>query len=130
MRRAIIFAIVVSMTALVLTPVPACEMFSSQVAKCKAAQTQMQCEAMDMQMNVQDDVLHLSPPCQSTCCMTSQILRLEALNKSDETLVLISRVSAEAGVNTLSTPKVPIHVFQWGEISLPRIQSLLCTFLM
>ena len=117
MRRAIIFAVVVSMAALATTPVPACELFSSQVAECKAAQTQMQCDGMDMQMNVQDDVPHLFPLCQNTCCITGQILRPEAQNKSDETLVLIARVSANAGANTFLTPKESIPVFQWEEIS-------------
>ena len=129
MRRAIIFAIVLSMAVLAPAPVPACELFSSQVAECKAAQSKMQCEGMDMQMNVQDDVPHLSPPCQNTCCISSQILRPEAQNKSDETLVLIARVSADAGANTLFIPKESIPVFQSEEILPPRIQSFLCTFL-
>ena len=128
MRRAIIFAIVVSMAALATTPVPACELFSSQVAECKAAHTQMQCDGMDMQMNVHDDVPHLSS-CQNTCCIISQVLRPEAQNKSDETFVLIARVSADAGANTLFILKESIPVFQWEQISPPRMQSLLCTFL-
>ena len=129
MRRAIIFAIVVSMAALATTPVPACELFSSQVAECEPAQSQMQCEGMDMQTDVHDDVPHLSPPCQNTCCIISQILRPEAQNKSDESLVLIARVSANAGANTLFIPKESIPVFQCEEILPPKIQSLLCTFL-
>jgi hypothetical protein len=128
-RRAIIFAIVVSLAALATTPVPACELFSSQVAECKAAHTQMQCDGMDMEMNVHDDVPHLSPPCQNTCCVISQVLRPEAQYKSNETLVLIARVSANAGANTLFIPKESIPVLQREDISPPRIQSLLCTFL-
>ena len=121
--------IVVSMAAVASTPVPACELFSSQGAECEAPQTQMQCDGMDLQMNVQDDVPHLSPPCQDACCITSQALRPEAQNKSDETLVLIARVSANAGANTLFIPKESIPVSQREEILPPRIQSLLCTFL-
>jgi len=128
-RRAIIFAIVVSMAALASTPAPACELFFSQGAECEAAQSKMQCEGMDTQTDVQDDVPHLSPPCQNTCCISSQVLRPEAQNKADETLVLIARVSAYAGANTLFIPKESIPVFQREEILLPRIQSLLCTFL-
>ena len=130
MRRAIIFAIVVSMAALATTPVPACELFSSQVAECKAAQAQMQCDGMDMQMNVQDDVPHLSSPCQNTCCVTNQSLRPEVQNKLDETLVLIARVSANAGANALYVhQEESIPVFQRENILPPRIQSLLCTLL-
>ncbi len=128
MRRTIIFAIIVSMAALASTPVPACEMFSSQVAECEAAQTQMQCDGMDMQMNAQEDVPHLSPPCQSACCMTSQAFRPEAQNKSDETLVVIARISANSETNSLSIPDESIPFLQWEGISPPRIQSLLCTF--
>jgi hypothetical protein len=128
-RRAIIFAIVVSMATLATTPVPACELFSSQVAECKAAQTQMQCDGMDMQMNVQDDVPHLSPPCQNACCMTSQVFRPEAQSKSDETLVLIARANANTDANTVFIPKESIPVFHWEKISPSGIQSLLCTFL-
>jgi hypothetical protein len=128
-RRAIIFAIVVSMATLATTPVPACELFSSQVAECKAAQTQMQCDGMDMQMNVQDDVPHLSPPCQNACCMTSQVFRPEAQSKSDETLVLIARANANTDANTVFIPKESIPVFHWEMISPSGIQSLLCTFL-
>ncbi len=80
MRRAIIFAIVVSMAALATTPVPACELFPSQVAECKAAQTQTQCDGMDMLMNVHDDLPHLSPPFRNTCCMVSQVFRPEVQN--------------------------------------------------
>lgn len=83
MRRAIIFAMVLSMAVLAPTPVSVCVLFSSQVAECEAAQTQTQCDGMDMELNVQDDVLHPSPPCQSTCCITGQILRPETQNKSD-----------------------------------------------
>jgi hypothetical protein len=84
---------------------------------------------MDMQMNVQDDVPHLPRPCQNTCCMTSQVLRSEVQKKSDETLVLIARVTANAGANNLFIPKESIPVFQGEEIFPPKIQSLLCTFL-
>lgn len=131
MRRAIIFAIVLSMAVLAPTPVPACELFSSQTAECEAAQTQTQSDGMDMQMGVQDDVSHLSPCCQPsmTCCTVSQTLRSEAQYKSDETLVSIARVSAKAAANTLLFSKESIPVFQWEEISPPSIRSLLCTFL-
>ena len=129
MRRAIIFAIVVSMAALASTPVPVCDLFSSQIAECEAAQSQMQCDGMDMQMNVHDDVPHLSSPCQNTCCITNKVLRSEVWNKSDETLVFFARVSANAAVNNLFISKESIPVFQWEEIFPPRIQSLLCTFL-
>ncbi len=108
-------------------------MFSSRVAECEAVQTQMQCSGMDMQMDVQDDVPHVSPPCQNTCCISSQYSRPEVQNKLDETLVLIARVSAnanaDANTNTLFIPKESIPVFQGEEILPPRIQSLLCTFL-
>ncbi len=129
MRRIIIFAIVVSRAALASTPVPACGLFSSPVAECDAAQSQMQCDGMDMQMNVHDDVPHLSPPCQNTCCITNQVFRPEVQNKSDETLVLVARVSGNAGANILFIPNESIPAFHWHEISPRRIQSLLCTFL-
>jgi hypothetical protein len=84
---------------------------------------------MDMQMNVQDDVPHLSPPCQNACCMTSQVFRPEAQSKSDETLVLIARANANTDANTVFIPKESIPVFHWEKISPSGIQSLLCTFL-
>jgi hypothetical protein len=89
----------------------------------------MQCDGMDMQMNVQDDVPHLSPPCQNACCMTSQVFRPEAQSKSDETLVLIARANANTDANTVFIPKESIPVFHWEKISPSGIQSLLCTFL-
>ncbi len=129
MRRAIISAIVLSMAVMAPTPISVCALFSYQIAKSEAAQTQAQCDGMDMQMNVQDDVPHLSPPCQTTCCIASQIPRPEAQNKSDETPVLIARVSTIAEAGTLLIGKISIPVFQWQEHSPPAIQSLLCTFL-
>jgi len=131
MRRAIIFAIVLSISVLAPMPVPACTLFSSQNAECEAAQTPTQSDGMDMQMGVQDDVSHLSLCCQPsmTCCTVSQTLPSEAQYKSDKTVVSIARVSANAEASTLLISKESISVFQWKEISSPRIQSLFCTFL-
>ena len=132
MRRVIIVVIVVSMAVLASTPVPACGLFFSQIAECETAQTQMQCDGMDMRMGVQDDVSHPSPSCcqpSVTSCLVSHLPPPVAQNKSGETVAPIARVSANAVANTLSIPKQSIPDLQWHEISPPRIQSLLCTFL-
>ena len=131
MRRAIIFAIVLSMAVLAPMPVPACALFSPQIAECEAAQTQRQCDGMDMQMDVQDDVSHFSPFCQPTltCCIVSQIPRPESQYKLAKTLVPVARTrtTADTGSHLFLTESIP--VFKWQNLSSPTIQSLLCTFL-
>lgn len=131
MQRATIFAIVLSMTALFPRPPLLCAPPCSQIAESEAAATQTQCDSIGMQMDVQDDVSHLSPSCQATitCCILSQVSRTESQLRSDENPLPIARGSYTAEAGTLLHDNETISVFKSQDLSPPRLQSRLCTFL-
>ena len=129
MRRAITFAVLLTMAVLAPTPASACAMSSSLIAEGETTKTQ--CDGMDMQMDVQDDVSHLSHLCQSSmnCCLISQTLRLEPQFKLNNTVTLIARVNTTVEAVVILIGKTSTSVFQRKPPSPPTIQSLLCTYL-
>ena len=129
MRRAITFAVLLTMAVLAPTPASACAMSSSLIAEGETTKTQ--CDGMDMQMDVQDDVSHLSHLCQSSmnCCLISQTLWPEPQFKLDKNVTLIAPVIMAVESGAILIGKTSTPVFQRKAPSPPTSQSLLCTFL-
>ncbi len=133
MRRAITFAILMSMAVLAPTPALLCEMSSSQIAECKTAKTKASCDGMDMQVGIPDDVSQLSYCClRNVICgaVISESLMPESQYKSEDTGTLVARLGASVvGPGAFLIAKKSTPVFQWQAPSPPTNQSLFCTFL-
>jgi hypothetical protein len=127
-RRATIFAIVLSLATVALAPILVCALPLSQIAKIDAAKTQ--CDAMDM-TDGRNDASQPFVLAQSgaPCCMVSQVPRPEAQYSPGKPFVLIARLSRTQGVLDLFAAKRQISTFQEQDYSPPEPQSLLCTFL-
>lgn len=131
MRRVIIFALVLNLATAALTPVLACVLSPSQIAKNETAKTQTQCDGMDMQMGVQDAAAHFSILTQSSvpCCMVSQAPQPRRQSRSGKTLVPIARLSAMARTQDVLVTEQQFPAVKPQDFSPPKLQSLLCVFL-
>jgi hypothetical protein len=128
MRRATIFAIVLSLATVALAPILVCALPLSQIAKIDSAKTQ--CDAMDM-TDGRNNASQPSVLAQSgaPCCLVSQGPRPEAQYTPGKPFVLIARLSGTQAVFDLFAAKRQISTFQEKDYSPPEQQSLLCTFL-
>jgi hypothetical protein len=128
MRRATIFAIVLSLATVALAPALICALPLSQITKFDAAKTR--CDAMDMP-DSRNDASRPSVLAQSgaPCCMVSQAPRPEAQYSPGKPFVLIARLSDTHAVLNLFAAKRQISNLQEQVYSPPEHQSLLCTFL-
>jgi hypothetical protein len=131
MRRVIIFALVVNLAAVALSPALVCVLPPSQVAKIETAKTQTQCDGMDMQMGVQDAAPHFSIVAQPImpCCMVSQAPQPRSQSSSGKTLVPIARLSAMARTQDVLVTEQQVPAVKPQDFSPPKLQSLLCVFL-
>ena len=128
MRQATIFAIVLSLATVALTPALVCALPLSQITKIDATKTQ--CDAMDMPDGRNDASLpSVLAQSGAPCCMVSQIPQPEAQYSAGKPFVLIARLSDTHGVLDLFAAKQQISTFQEQVYSPPEPQSLLCTFL-
>jgi hypothetical protein len=128
MRRATIFAIVLSLTTVTFAPALLCALPLSQITKIDAAKTR--CDAMDMP-DGRNDASQPSVLAQSgaPCCMVSQAPRPEAQYSPGKPFALIARLSGRHRVLDLFAAKRQLSTFQEQVYSPPEQQSLLCTFL-
>jgi hypothetical protein len=128
MRRATIFAIVLSLVTVTMAPALVCALPLSQITKIDAAKTQ--CDAMDMPDGRNDaSQPSVLAPSGAPCCMVSQIPQPEAQYSAGKPFVLIAQLSGTHGVLDLFAAKRQISAFQEHDYSPPEQQSLLCTFL-
>jgi hypothetical protein len=128
MRRATIFAIVLSLATVAMAPALVCALPLSQITKFDAAKAR--CDAMDMP-DGRNDASRTSVLAQSgaPCCIVSQVPRREAQYNPGKPFVLIARLSGTHVVLNLFAAKRQISTFQEQVYSPPEQQSLLCTFL-
>lgn len=121
-----LLAIVLGFSLLVLGPVPlsACALFSSKLAECATPETQSRCDQMDMG----EGGSSIAAAPDTSCCYTSNAPLSESQYKAPD----LSLAEAPVGLGTTwEFPRVeeqgPADVVQ--DLSPPRLQSLLCTFL-
>jgi hypothetical protein len=128
MRRATIFAIVLSLATVALAPVLVCALPLSQITKIDTTKTQ--CDAMDMP-DGRNDASQPSVLAQSgvPCCMVSRAPRPEAQYSPGKPFVLVARLGDTHGALDLFAAEQQISTFQEHDYSPPEPQSLLCTFL-
>ena len=124
MRPAVIFTLVLSLVELGMGPLSSCALFSSKLAECATPETQLQCA----QMNMDESDLQLVPASDTSCCSISQApIPQPQFKGSDVSLAAPSVILTPAD----DTPRVhsllpdPIA----PDTSPPRLQSLLCIFL-
>ena len=124
MKRVAICVLVLGLALLGPSPVSLCVLASSLVTDCASAETQSQCDQMDMGT-------HSSPALAAStvsCCAVSQA-------PVPETKSAPSIPALEQGPATISALAVKVVNFERGHLvdvrraSPPPLQSLLCTFL-
>ncbi len=121
-----LLAIVLAVSLFVLGPVPlsACALFSSKLAECATPKTQSRCDQMDMD----EDGSSIAAAPGTSCCYISNAPLSESQYKAPEH----SLAAAPAGLDTTwefprAEEQGPTDAVQ--HLSPPRLQSLLCTFL-
>src|SRR6266568_2631838 len=125
MRRILSLAIVLSLTGLGPAPLSACALFSSKLVECATPKTQARCDQMDMQ----ESGTRLAAAPDTSCCFASNAPVPESQYKASD---LSLTVSPETFPDPLSdAPRVHQlpSVLPVQDLSPPKLQSLLCTFL-
>ena len=124
MRRAVIFALALSIVELGTAPLSPCALFSSKTAECATPETQLQCA----QMNMDESAAQLVPASDTSCCSISQPLIPQPQFKGSDVGLM-----APNGILNPARDAPRIHrllaVPIMPDPSPPRLQPLLCTFL-
>lgn len=124
MKRLLIFALALSLAGLGSVPLSACALFNSPLTECATAQTQSQCDHMNMEKNG----VRLSAAPSASCCDLS---KAPAPQTNDEKLS--APLAAHVAVVNLTYDIPAVHRMPFvsvaKDISPPPAQSLLCTFL-
>jgi hypothetical protein len=123
-RRALIFALALSLVGLGAGPLSACALFSLKPAECATPKTQSRCDRMKMD----ETGTQLVTASDTSCCFVSKAPIPELQPKAPE----LSLSASIAVLNpTADTPHVqrlvPRRIVQ--DPSPPSLQSLLCIFL-
>ncbi len=124
MRRLLILGLALSLIAAGLAPFSACALCSSRATECVQATTKSPCE----QMHHCTEGAQLSSSSDKSCCGASQAPLPELQYKAaDLSLAVPTAVPHPTGDTPRIQRLVPIVIVQ--DLSLPTLQSLLCTFL-
>lgn len=123
-RRILSTALALSLIGLGPVPLSACALFSSKAAECATPQTDSQCT----KMNTEESGPHFAAAQDQSCCLARAPLPLKQYKAS--ALSVLAGPSAildlvSAGRSTRDARPAPSN----RDLSPPRIQSLLCTFL-
>ena len=123
-RRALIFALGLSMAGLGLVPLSACGIFTSRLGECATPETQARCD----QMNAEEGTTQLAAAPDASCCSLSNA-PVPAVQKASEfsaaaSLVVVLEISQELPRSVEQRPTQLEQAF-----SPPGLQSFLCTFL-
>ena len=125
MRRAVIIALALGLTALGPVPLSVCALLSSQLAECETPNTQSLCE----QMNIDSRGPQFDSMPDTSCChITKAPLPASQFEASDLSfLPALAPVPDSIAALAVADNDYPPVVLQ--DISPPPIQPLLCTFL-
>ncbi len=124
MRRILSFVIVLGLAGLGPVPLSACALLNSKLAECATPKTQSQCD----QMNMDETGTQLVPASNASCCRISKAPIPQLQCKASDLCLAVPIVVLDP---TGDTPRIkhsmPVPVAQ--NLSPPRLQSLLCIFL-
>jgi hypothetical protein len=124
LRRLLIFAVALTLVMLGLVPLSGCAPLSSQQAESTTRKTQVQCDRMNMDES--------GPPVvtasETFCCFVSNA-RIPELRSAASGISQAARIGVlGAAVDTPSIQRsLPVPIVR--ELSPPKLQALLCTFL-
>lgn len=123
-RRTLTAALVLSLIGFEPAPLSACALFSSKLAECVTPQTESQCDGMD----TGESGPHFVAPPDQSCCFARAPLPLTLYKAPVISVVLGPAAGFDPVVAARSGQNVRLEPSN-QDLSPPRIQSLLCTFL-
>lgn len=123
-RRILTAALALSLIGLGPVPLSACALFSSKLAECATPQTDSQCS----KMNTEESGPHFAAAQDQSCCLAKAPLPLTQY-KASALSVLAGPPAVLDLVTTGRRSRDARPAPSNRDLSPPRIQSLLCTFL-
>ena len=125
LRRVLIFAMTLSLVGVGLVPLSACAFLFSKMTECATPKTQSQCDRMNMDESGTPSV---TAPDRSCCFNSNEPISQSRYKASDPSLsATYAQASDQMGDPPRAQHSRSIHRTQ--EFSPPRLQPLLCTFL-
>lgn len=125
MKKFLTSALVFGFVVAGLNPLSFCALVSSALGDCGSAETQSQCDKMDMGEHPAPTVA----PRSNFCCAISQAPLSESKTEVSKTTVKLELAAAmTSATDVVHSEKVSPHSVP-QELSPPSLRSLLCTFL-
>ena len=125
MKRLLISVLVFGLAVAGANPLSLCALFSSTEGNCASAQTQSQCDKMDMGEHAAQSMTAGS----TSCCVVSQAPLPESKTEASKTTV---KLELAATLTSVTNAEIPQNVHPRSvpqKPSPPPLRSLLCTFL-